>query len=1803
MQPAEVLIELKKNFSSSKSQRLIPALRRDPIIWAALQDDAYFQKVVAYAGDDPRKWSPAYLALLAIVDEVKPGSEKFDLLEQAKKSAEGGLRLFDETRQVGYQPKNMVEAAQLAIAMYQRFQLREPGKTLLQEIMPLPGEAERPALLTWQTPLACLLGMVEDPLEVLRSLMPKRISHLVMYWVCHAIFSNPFETEQNIELFIALLTGLPPAQQLSWLRYVNLTHDSKLVVEIAQRLLSKTSISSAQLLSKTNLDLVDIETSIVRSLELQRLAGLYRFANQPANARVMLEKAQAIVQHWLAGLSIQDADLFALEGQEAAVFASLQNSLHLGGGSNGMQSEILLSVKQAGQAEALVEQLTEQTSNPISQIFLASRIAGTGEIDFAREMAIRAVEVWLQQSNRTSLPFTPQFAFEWHPRVLVQALLDLQLPNQAVLIGEKLLEIRSADPEMHLLLSQIHDQLGDTRQALVYGQLGSAACPNLPEYHSWLATLWGKLGSWQEAYQEQQQAVFLLAQPQASDWVVLGRCAVRLKDWSRVADASDQALALNPDDGPALAMKGQSLVETGKTDEAGRYLSRATLLAPEEATAWLQMSRLYERQGNPQRSLETLRAAVLAVPASAEINFALAKICLNMGLMSDALPCLRKAAQLDTESVDIAVDLGQTLIKLGHLEEAVQVIEQARARWPQHPHLAYTHAQVALVNGNREAALKAIEVALESGSPEFDWYLLFARIILGKDPGYPGYVRVEIGWVLKAQKAMEKALELQPDHYEAQLLMAEVIQEKGDFDVAYQLFCNLMERPEFHAVEYRWRVQAGLGSVSLHLHQYENALASLQEAIQDQPDNLHLQHLLTDAYLASQLDKQALATAQFALRLAPDHLENLGWFTDVMVRMGELNEAIQALRTSTQLSPKTAANWLKLAELHLKLNDTEAAVDDLEKLLAIPDLDLTSLHQAARAYLVLDDPKSAMVCLLRVKSPDCGVNLEIAYLALEAGELETGLKTIQDAAAQTPDEPAVYVIEADLLNGLKRFDASLACLQHALRLVEPSQEVTNPVQFEKWDELKERGVVSECWLLLIQTEEGIHDRLAWLFRQMGDFNSALHHASLALELNPNGFAIRLQTAELCEALMMHNRLERVVKDFEIPASFEAIRCIQEEAHALVQLIAMRAEMAYESGHVPDAKALIEKGQVLETAQPRLQAMQARLCAWEGEWQKAAALLDKAGERQGIWLGKAALELYQWDLALRVLEGMADRYPANLQAQFWFARGLAIAALTRKTGQSLGLTLRLPGEHVLSEKAQDQFERASALAIKSSNREPARWHVIGRAIFHPSPQAVRALAALLPGETEAAALVACLREIGNQAGAIQVAEQYHDTPEVLLQLALCYMDVEPKRGFKLARKAAAMRPHSPFYQALVAVTAQTAEQQDPAFEAIEFALAMWPDEPEWHVRASELAEALGADAQVVSHWEMALELLPKRVQYAVAASKAFLAHQQGQKAIKILEEISNDQPSSPEIWYLLGNAYFQASQFKAALICAEKANQIEPDQVANVLLCGCIHLNMGHLDDALEWSLKAISLDEKDDQAVLFLAKVYSRRKNLKDALGILEKAIGQQIVSKEILLERAWLVYQINGGMQALPLLVEINGAYPDQVPVLSLLAKAEMETGNFPLAEQHAVQVLQLDPEQPDMNLLLGKLLRRSGQLDQAIACLSTSIRQSCTQADAFLELAQAYMDRRETVEALQVYQKAMKTIPQDYRPFYQTGLILRENKDYRGAETMLRRAADLSPDDLNIRRQLGAVITLNLIHTSQEASSNHETQRTQRL
>ena len=117
-------------------------------------------------------------------------------------------------------------------------------------------------------------------------------------------------------------------------------------------------------------------------------------------------------------------------------------------------------------------------------------------------------------------------------------------------------------------------------------------------------------------------------------------------------------------------------------------------------------------------------------------------------------------------------------------------------------------------------------------------------------------------------------------------------------------------------------------------------------------------------------------------------------------------------------------------------------------------------------------------------------------------------------------------------------------------------------------------------------------------------------------------------------------------------------------------------------------------------------------------------------------------------------------------------------------------------------------------------------------------------------------------------------------------------------------------------------------------------------------------------------------------------------------------------------------------------------------------------------------------------------------------------------------------------------------------------------------------------------MHLLIGQVFRQSGQLDESIEHLSKAIELAPNRLEPYLELGLARKERQDYQQALQIFEQATTIDPADPRAPFQAGLALKESKDYKLSETMLRRAVSLAPNDLNIRRQLAAVVALNLVH-----------------
>jgi tetratricopeptide (TPR) repeat protein len=221
-----------------------------------------------------------------------------------------------------------------------------------------------------------------------------------------------------------------------------------------------------------------------------------------------------------------------------------------------------------------------------------------------------------------------------------------------------------------------------------------------------------------------------------------------------------------------------------------------------------------------------------------------------------------------------------------------------------------------------------------------------------------------------------------------------------------------------------------------------------------------------------------------------------------------------------------------------------------------------------------------------------------------------------------------------------------------------------------------------------------------------------------------------------------------------------------------------------------------------------------------------------------------------------------------------------------------------------------------------------------------------------------------------------------------------------------------------------------------------------------------------------------------------------------------------------------------------------------------------------------------------------LARSLSALGRHSEALGKLDSAIPSVSEPKTLYLERAKILHTVEGPEAALNALKSLAESIPNDFSVLCALSNALTDCGDLELAVNVAQQALKActektpHNEQANLHLLIGQLLRQSGQMDQAIHHLSEAIRFAPDRLEPYLELGLARKERREYQQALQVFERATAIAPEDPRAPYQAGLALKESKDYKTSEVMLRRAVSLAPNDVTIRRQLAAVVALNLVH-----------------
>jgi tetratricopeptide (TPR) repeat protein len=462
----------------------------------------------------------------------------------------------------------------------------------------------------------------------------------------------------------------------------------------------------------------------------------------------------------------------------------------------------------------------------------------------------------------------------------------------------------------------------------------------------------------------------------------------------------------------------------------------------------------------------------------------------------------------------------------------------------------------------------------------------------------------------------------------------------------------------------------------------------------------------------------------------------------------------------------------------------------------------------------------------------------------------------------------------------------------------------------------------------------------------------------------------------------------------------------------------------------------------------------------------------------------------------------------------------------------------------------------------------------------------------------AALIAAYRNSRQLVYASQIALSQIDNlgqnPGLDLQVALALLKIKPNQAYKAAASAleTARRrndPQTPFYFVGLTLAAKQVGEQDTAEETIQKALSYWDDEPRWYALAAEIAEDYNNS---VNYFQKAVDMEPEYPGHYLALGRKHLQAKQSLLAINSFEKALSINPELIEAWIEKALAKQSLGRMPEALISINQALKLAPEHKQARKTAALLHFENGTYRESERHLVSLLGQRPNDTDLLALFARTLAAQKQTEQALRVIEKAIDIAADPLDLELLRAGIIKQIDGPTAAVDELRIIGSHHQDRYPLVLDLVATLAEAGEIDQAIRTAQDVLSKeDPgytndQKSYLYLTTGRLLRKSGQLDQAVHHLYKSKKLVSPNYQVELELGRVHQERRQFELALEQMEKAIEIEPREAEAYYHAGRVLKDLKKFEQAERMLRKASKLAPNDLKIHRQLGVLVTLNLVH-----------------
>ncbi len=291
---------------------------------------------------------------------------------------------------------------------------------------------------------------------------------------------------------------------------------------------------------------------------------------------------------------------------------------------------------------------------------------------------------------------------------------------------------------------------------------------------------------------------YLEADPNRADaYFYMAMMNYESKNMEKAEEYAMTGMEKFPDDARFIDYLDAIYKQTGRLEQSVEVLTKLAEMKDDDTT-WLRIGNRYADMEYFDEAIEALEKAIDKNEENNKAHYRLAMILFDQEEYEDALPHMQAVANAFPEDEEVARKLAICYNKTGRLDDAIAQYQEVIQDEPENK-----KAYLNLAGAYREAAVNAQDKGEKAKSADYNTKALETLDVLqGIDSeNYLVYLRkadvyMALDNLPDTEKAAKKSLDLNPNQYEAYMILFQVTQKKG-----YAKYNVLVEKENFISEE------------------------------------------------------------------------------------------------------------------------------------------------------------------------------------------------------------------------------------------------------------------------------------------------------------------------------------------------------------------------------------------------------------------------------------------------------------------------------------------------------------------------------------------------------------------------------------------------------------------------------------------------------------------------------------------------------------------------------------------------------------------------------------------------------------------------------------------------------------------------------------------------------------------------------------------------------------------------------------------------------------------------------------------